>query len=81
MIDIKLTEKEKVAREKWCMPLDGLITLEECEVRIEEIIPKVSDDERAIENRAKALLSLDRAMYAIGKILKRQKRKGEKTIS
>ncbi len=34
---MELTEKEKIARKKVCLPLDGLNTLEEVKARIEEL--------------------------------------------
>jgi orotidine-5'-phosphate decarboxylase len=40
-MEIKLTEKEKLARSKVCLPLDGLNTLEELKERVEELSPVV----------------------------------------
>ena len=38
---MKLTEKEKLARERVCLPLDGLNTIEEVKARVEELSPVV----------------------------------------
>ncbi|MBC8495557.1 orotidine-5'-phosphate decarboxylase [archaeon] len=38
---MELNEKEKVARSKVCLPLDGLNTIEEVKVRVEELSPVV----------------------------------------
>jgi orotidine-5'-phosphate decarboxylase len=40
-MEIKLTEKEKIARSKVCLPLDGLNSLEELKERVEELSPVV----------------------------------------
>jgi orotidine-5'-phosphate decarboxylase len=40
-LNIELTEKEKIARTKVCLPLDGLNTLEEVKNRVEELSPVV----------------------------------------
>jgi orotidine-5'-phosphate decarboxylase len=39
--EIKLTDKEKIARSKVCLPLDGLNTLEELKERVQELSPVV----------------------------------------
>jgi len=41
VIKIELTEKEKMAREMVCLPLDGLETIEDVKVRVEELSPVV----------------------------------------
>jgi len=41
VIKIELTEKEKLAREMVCLPLDGLNTIEEVKARVEELSPMV----------------------------------------
>ncbi len=38
---MELTEKEKLARERVCLPLDGLNTIEDVKVRVEELSPVV----------------------------------------
>ena len=38
---MELTEKEQLAREKVCLPLDGLNTIEEIKERVEELSPVV----------------------------------------
>jgi len=38
---MELTEKEKLARERVCLPLDGLNTIEEVKERVEELSPVV----------------------------------------
>jgi orotidine-5'-phosphate decarboxylase len=40
-MEINLTEKEKIARSKVCLPLDGLNTIEELKERVEELSPVV----------------------------------------
>ncbi|MFA5931705.1 MAG: orotidine-5'-phosphate decarboxylase [archaeon] len=40
-MEIKLTEKELIARSKICLPLDGLNTLQELKDRVEELAPVV----------------------------------------
>lgn len=40
-MQINLTEKEKLAREKVCLPLDGLATIEQVEQRIKALSPVV----------------------------------------
>lgn len=41
VIKMELTEKEKVAREMVCLPLDGLETVEKVKARVEELSPVV----------------------------------------
>ena len=38
---MELNDKEKIARTKVCLPLDGLNTLEELKARVEELSPVV----------------------------------------
>jgi orotidine-5'-phosphate decarboxylase len=38
---VKLSEKEKIARERVCLPLDGLNTIKELRERVEELSPVV----------------------------------------
>lgn len=40
-MDIILTDKEKLARERVCLPLDGLETIEDVKKRVEELSPVV----------------------------------------